>query len=129
MQSDLAEQRNEAREWWDSLLQRHSPKKSGSFDPNFRAGLGRNPWLQDQLDADHLIVTRQIRRANALYAISLLLDCQVGSRDKTSYQVLAHQYRAAADDMAKTITAEIDTNDDAQGDVVIDMSQVPLLRG
>jgi hypothetical protein len=31
--------------------------------------------------------------------------------------------------MAKTITAEIDTNDDAAGDVVIDMSQVPLLRG
>jgi hypothetical protein len=131
MQSDLAEQRNEAREWWDSLLQRHSPRSSGLFDPNIGAGygLGRNSWLQDELDANHLIVTRPIRRANALYAISLLLECQVGSRDKTSYQVLAHQYRAAADDRAKMIAAEIDTNDDGAGDVVIDMSQVPLLRG
>lgn len=116
-QAGWAEQRAEARQWFEDVL--HACDR-GANETGLGWGVrsrvrarerGRNPWLVTQLAADLLIVTRPIREAVACYALSLIL---------VSRPELAGPYRMRANELAKTIVAEIDTNADGVGDYVID---------
>jgi hypothetical protein len=118
-QAGFAEQRAEARQWFEDVLHAcdTSSRRTLSSSPLLwtRVGTlgtrGRNPWLVEQLAADKLIVTRPIREAVACYALSLIL---------VSRPELAGPYRMRANELAKTVVAEIDTNADGVGDYVID---------
>lgn len=129
-------ERGRARTWFDQLLQRHWRASGygistlgfpiGGIGP-FRTG-GQNKWLQDQLDADTLMVTDDIRELLAKKALGYALEYQVGSRDETSYQELAAAFHAEADLwLAPDITAGLDLNADGWPDLVIDLSTADTL--
>jgi hypothetical protein len=132
-QAGFAEARAEAREWFDELLHaawggRRSLGAEGGLWASSGPS-GKDTWLQGELDADHLLVSRSIRRANALFAASLILAGQIGSQGDTSYQRLGDQLAAQAANLALTVLAEIDTDSDGEGDVSIYLGEVRVERG
>jgi hypothetical protein len=75
------------------------------------SGAGRGQWLQEQLDANKLIVTDQIVEITACYTLSLILASKPDE---------AGVFRARALEQVKRLVAELDTNADGQGDYAID---------
>jgi hypothetical protein len=134
MQSDLAEQRGRARTWFEGIIHAHD-RPASAFDatafPLVSGGvsLARNPALVQQLVDDLLIVTPDVRRANALYAVAETLAPLVGKREASTYQELADQFRRQASDLAGALVVELDTNADGYADVVIDLGTLPGRRG
>lgn len=129
-------QRALAREWTDAILQSAYPVLQQERWDVFATApaLGLNVWLQQQLDADNLVLTgpygRRIVRANALYACHLVLRDEVSrSKEKSHYQTLADTFHREAMAALQGITAGIDTNDDGIADVQIPLSVQRILRG
>jgi len=130
-QTGFAEQRNSARVWFENILFAHD--RGQAERAYFEGGwttpvMGRSVWLQQQLDAGKLMLRPDVVRANALYALGEVLESQIGTRDGTPYQSLAGYYRGQAEAIAKTVIAELDTNDDGYGDYVIDCTQIKVRR-
>lgn len=132
-QSGFAEERGQAREWVDQCLHAHDGRSASlaNWEGGWLVGdMGRrSSWLQTQLDADKLMLRPEIVRANAYYAVSLVLRTQLGSREKTPYQSLAAEYRGMAEATLLTTVAELDTNADGEGDYAIPLNRLRVLRG
>jgi hypothetical protein len=124
-QAGYAEERAAARAEFESRLHGRYNAMLGSGEGLF----SRSPWLTDELAAEHLLVTEPIARWNALWALHLVCRRQVMAKGDNPYLGLADRYRDEADALLPTITAELDTDDDGQGDVAIPLGTVRILRG
>jgi hypothetical protein len=115
-------ERAEARQWFDHLLQRHNPRpiyRSTTLDhllPSWWGGGGQgrhDVTLQGWLDDDRLILTtpagRRIVEANACYALYLACRGQITMEADDVYSRRARSFRSEAENIARGITAEIDT--------------------
>lgn len=132
VQSGFQEQREIAREWLEMLIQRHAGAVSNEWGAELGlagswGGAVRNKWLQTQLDADLMLVTRTIRRTTAYKALGLVLQSQIGSQGDRTYAALGSQYELMAADLASTLTVEFDVNGDGFGDIAIDLGWVDTL--
>jgi hypothetical protein len=132
-QTGFAEERGQSREWTDQCLHAHDGRSASlaNWEGGWLVGdMGRrSSWLQTQLDADTLMLRPEIVRANAYHAVSLVLRTQLGTREKTSYQTLAAEYRGMAEATLQTTVAELDTNADGEGDYAIPLNRLRVLRG
>lgn len=112
-QTGFAEKRSLARKWFEKLLHNGTPR--GVIGDHLHGWLapgypGRDRWLQEQLDAEKLIVTDEIKLCLAYYALGLILTPLVGSKETTALQGLGCWYAREAQNLVKTIIAELDTN-------------------
>jgi hypothetical protein len=134
-QAGFAEQRGQAREWLDSLLQRHY--RGGRALVAMDYSLDHLLWggartgaddatLQGYLDDDRLVLTgpsgRRLVRACALYAAAIVCRSQVGAtKDDTSYQAHALRLGRTAEAIATGTVASLDTDGDGTADLAIDL--------
>src|SRR5262249_26067117 len=94
---------------------------SQAFGPR-RSG-ARSTWLREQLDADTLMVTDQIRECAAKKALAFICEGQVGpSESQAPYARLARMYHSQADYLGTCLVLSLDTNGDGFPDVNIDCS-------
>lgn len=154
-QSDLAgfaQERQDARNWFDDLLQRHFRGGSGLspdlyFIPGiaFMGGMGgygggylvpyrpgiRSKQLQDWLDADRLDVTSEVIKANAAYAIAQVAKAQIvpGNDKSSAYSSFYAHFEAMAEHTAQLITAELDSDGDGTNDTAIRLGIADTLEG
>jgi hypothetical protein len=127
-EAGFAEQLGRARTWIEDLAHAHYRVASmamvvGSqaFGPR-RSG-ARSTWLQEQLDADTLMVTDQVREAAAKKALAYICEGQVGTSEASmAYAKLARMYHSQADSIATYLTLSLDTNGDGFPDINIDCS-------
>jgi hypothetical protein len=134
-QAGFAEQQGRARSWIEDLAHAHYRVASmtmviGSqaFGPR-RSG-ARSVWLQEQLDADYLMVTDQVREAAAKKALAFICEGQIGLNDSAeAYARLARMYHSQADYIGTCLTLSLDTNSDGFADVTIDCSCTDPLYG
>lgn len=133
-------QRNQARAWFDDLIQRHDTGGSGTaadfaFVPGVSFGglygMGcrdgrRSGELQKWLDTDRLDVTPSVVGAVTYYAIALI--CQ-RSTPGDPYARLAGFWMDQAESTAMEITAEIDSNGDGINDYTVRLGSYDTLEG
>jgi hypothetical protein len=127
-EAGFAEQLGRARSWIDDLAHAHYRVAamtmvigSQAFGPR-RSG-ARSTWLQEQLDADTLILTDQIREAAAKKALAFICEGQVGPGESSApYARLARMYHSQADYLGTCLVLSLDTNGDGFPDVNIDCS-------
>jgi len=136
-QAGFVEQRAEAREWFDKIILRHYHGQQSSISQTRfdvygynlqRSGL-LDPTLKQYLTDDKLIVTKAVRRANACYAVSRVLQAQVSANGESQYAKLAGRFLAIAETIAANTTVEIDTDANGEGDIPIDLGVIDVLRG
>ena len=135
--SQFVRERNRARTWYDDLMQRHFRASGygistlgypiGGIGP-FRTG-GKNTWLQQQLDANTLMITDNIRECLAKKALAFTLEYQFGGVQETSYQELADRLHWEADNLALMSTPGLDLNNSGWPALVIDLSTADALWG
>lgn len=129
-------ERGRARTWFDQLLQRHFRASGygistigypiGGIGP-FRTG-GSNTWLQQQLDANTLMVTDDIREVLAKKALAFALEYQIGGHEGTSYQALATMFHVEVDlCLTPMLTPGLDLNGSGWPSLVIDLSTADSL--
>ena len=135
-QAGFAEQRHEARSWLENIIQRSfktSVAVSQTYFTYWDGGLYRtgrhNDWLKGQLDADHLLVTDEVRKACACYAIGEVLGSQTGNTPDNTYLRQSIQFKTRASSLASLLTVELDTNGDGIGDYAISLGLVDVMRG
>ncbi|HWE39524.1 MAG TPA: hypothetical protein VG406_23445 [Isosphaeraceae bacterium] len=143
-QAGFADERGVARDFTETLLQRHYRgnrwfPRQGTLDHLLDGVLGlyrpgrQDVTLQGWLDAGGLILAgptgTQVVRANAYLALAEVLEPLIGDRGKTSYQALAARFRARGEEILINLTPEIDTDGDGKADVVIELGNVDVLRG
>jgi hypothetical protein len=134
-EAGFAEQLGRARSWIEGCGHNHYRVASmtmviGSqaFGPR-RSG-ARSTWLQDQFDANYLMVTDEIRECCAKKALAFICEGQVGVGESAGqYARLAGAYHSQADYLATCITLSLDTNSDGFPDVNIDLSCTDPLFG
>ena len=127
-EAGFAEQLGRGRTWIEDLAHAHYRVASmtmvvGSqaFGPR-RSG-ARSTWLQEQLDANTLIVTDQVREASAKKALAYVCEGQIGTGDSAAaYARLARMYHSQSDYLGTCLTLSLDTNGDGFPDVNIDCS-------
>jgi hypothetical protein len=127
-EAGFAEQLGRARSWIEDLAHAHYRVAamtmvigSQAFGPR-RSG-ARSTWLQEQLDANTLILTDQIREASAKKALAFICEGQVGPAEgQAAYARLARMYHSQADYLGTCLTLSLDTNNDGFPDVNIDCS-------
>lgn len=127
-EAGFAEQLGRGRSWIEDLAHAHYRVASmtmvvGSqaFGPR-RSG-ARSTWLEQELAADTLIITDQVREAAANRALYEICRAQIGVGDKAGdYARLARMYRSQADYLGTCLTLSLDTNGDGFADVNIDCS-------
>jgi hypothetical protein len=133
--AQFVRERNRARTWFDLLLQRHFRASGygistigypiGGIGP-FRTG-GTNTWLQQQLDANTLMITDDIREVLAKKALAFALEYQIGSHEGTAYQTLAGWFHFDADNLAIQTTPALDLSGSGWPELVIDLSTADSL--
>jgi hypothetical protein len=134
-QAGFAEQQGRARSWIEDLAHAHFRVAamtmvigSQAFGPR-RSG-ARSTWLQDQLDANYLMVTDQVREAAAKKALALICEGQVGIQESAeAYARLARMYHSQADYLGTCLTLSLDTDGDGFPDVNIDCSCTDPMYG
>ena len=127
-EAGFAEQLGRARSWIEDLAHAHFRVASmtmvdcgRSFGP--RISGARSTWLQEQFDAEALIVTDQVREAAAKKALAYICEGQVGlGLTAGQYARLARMYHSQADYLGTCLTLSLDTNNDGLPDVSIDCS-------
>lgn len=138
-QTGFAEQRVRAREWMDGLILRASPiggagqlisyQTRWTWSSGNSMRLAIDPVMTDYLATGKLMLTtpqgRQIVRACACYAISLVLRAQPGK----DHVDLGNYFMMRARDEATHVVAEIDTNDDGQADYAISLGSTNTRNG
>ncbi len=135
-QAGFAEARGAAREWLDAVIvSRTSAGSTGRWIDYSGLSVSRTDrnWVQDQLDADRLVLTggdgKRLVRAACLYAASDVLRHQLGDRGEDSYQALADTMRREAEAIVTSGWAWLDLDDDGTADYPIDLSQLRIGRG
>jgi hypothetical protein len=134
-QAGFAEQQHRARTWIEDLAHAHFRVAamtmvigSQAFGPR-RSG-ARSVWLQQQLDANYLMLTDQIREAAAKKALAYICEGQVGLGEQAGqYARLARLYHGQADYLGSCLTLSLDTNGDGFPDVNIDCSSTDPMYG
>jgi hypothetical protein len=139
----FARQRNQARAWFDDLLQRHYRYSGGlSQDFHFVPGVSfggcyatyyrdgrRSGDLQGWLDDDRLDVTAQVIDAVSCYAIALVCDREMAPCKDDGPGAFARKFYRRAEEAAGLITAEIDSDDDGVNDLTIRLGISDTLEG
>jgi hypothetical protein len=117
-QAGFREQRADAREWFEEILHAHDPDRHRSrrspllwTTRGTGNGLGRNRWLAEKLADEALILTSKVIEINACYAMSLI------ARNKPEESA---RFEHRANELAKTLVAELDLDGDGLGDYAID---------
>jgi hypothetical protein len=134
-QSGFSGHRGAARAWLDSVVLSKVPagRAAGPRDLVAHGGASSRQWVASLLDDDALVLTgpdgKRLKRACALFACAEVLKYQVGSRDETSYQALAHDLRHEAESLARQGVAWLDADDDGIGDLMLDLSTLRVARG
>jgi hypothetical protein len=134
-QAGFAEQQHRARSWIEDLAHAHFRVAAmtmviGSQALGPRRSGARSTWLQDQLDANTLMVTDQIREAAAKKALAYICEGQVGLGEQAGqYARLARMYHGQADYLGSCLTLSLDTNGDGFPDVNIDCSSTDPMYG
>lgn len=134
-EAGFAEQLGRARSWIEDLAHAHyrvasmamvvggqamGPRRSGS----------RSVYLQEQLDADTLMLTDQIREAAAKKALAYICEGQVGTSEASNaYARLARMYHGQADYLGTCLVLSLDTNSDGYSDITIDCSCTDPMYG
>jgi hypothetical protein len=134
-ETGFAEQLGRARSWIEDLGHAHfrmasmamvvagqalGPRRSGA----------RSAWLQQQFDADALMLTDQIREAAAKKALAFICEGQVGvGGAAVAYARLARMYHSQADSLGTCLMLSLDTNGDGTPDVNIDCSCTDPMYG
>jgi hypothetical protein len=135
-QAGFAEQRAEAREWFDDLILAGRP--STGYSQRFpgvltwgRGGLLADPWLTAILAGGGLMLTgprgRKAVRANAYYALSRILGTMIGPGDKLAAQGRLYAVRAA--NAVKSMVVELDADGDGVADLAVPLCVTYTLRG
>jgi hypothetical protein len=132
-ETGFAEELADAREEFDRLLQLHYRGQGNlvnsalyGYAPYFGNRYGfRNAWLQQQLDAGGLVLTREIREYCALRAIGTILRRQKDEADRKA----GSRYLLDADDLAAGISAEIQVGSSTQSTIIIHLGTVDRLKG
>lgn len=88
----------------------------------------KDPWLIAALEADQLLVTSRIRDWCGYHALSLICQRQINPAKDEGYAAAAAYYASKADSLAAMIVAEIDTDNDGQGDVPIRLNAMRVVR-
>jgi hypothetical protein len=147
----FARQQDEARHWFDDLLQRHHRGHDGlSTDYTIGwagYGWGSGPcrstwvgwrdgrhshWLQTQLDAGGLYVSRRVLEAVSCYAVALIYDRQASAvSDGAAFAAIARKFFARAENVASNITAEVtvDANTPSCRRIVVRLGSIDTLEG
>ena len=135
-QTGFAEERADARNDLDDLIQRHyrgSGNTLGSaltgYSPwsGLRYGFA-STWLQGILDGGGLIVTKQVREYCSLNAIAAVCRRQVAPEKDGGYLRAAGHFALRADNLAASLSCGIDCNADGLADLVIHLGTVDRLR-
>lgn len=135
-QSGFAEQRHAAREWMDDLAQRHYRNDDNYDTTRFlsypyvfgRTG-ARSDALQGYLDADGLSLTGPVKRCCAAYSLAEVFRGQMGREDNNGYDKHARRFARMANDLAACLTLEIDTDDDGEPDLAINLGTADRIDG
>jgi len=146
----FARQQDEARHWFDDLLQRHHKGHDdlstdytigwvgfGSGGPCRSTAVGwrdgrHSHWLQTQLDAGGLYVSRRVLEAVSCYAVALIYDRQASAvSDGAAFAAIARKFFGRAENVAANITAEVvvDPNTSSYRRVVIRLGSIDTLEG
>lgn len=132
----FAEQIQDARDWIENLGQRHyrgsvaiDPARFAVFADGFWRSGRDNVWLQEQFDADALILRRDVVQAVACYAVARVLLAQTDGKNAENYQHQGGRLAVRADAIASQITLQLDTNGDGLADVAIDLGSADRLDG
>src|SRR4051812_41392119 len=134
-EAGFAEQLGRARSWVDDLAHAHYRVASmaviiGGQALGPRISGARSAWLQEQLDADKLMLTDQVREMAARKALGLICEAQVGlGNNAAQYARLARMYHAQANYLATCVALSLDTDGDGYADVTIDCSCTSPLYG
>ena len=129
----FAEELADAREELDRLIQLHhrgqgsvgGPRGAGYAPwPGRRSG-SSSPWLRSILDGGGLLVTRAVREYCALRALGQILRRQKDKADRDAGASLLGE----ADDLAASLSCEIDCNADGAADLVVHLGVADKLRG
>jgi len=134
-EAGFAEQLGRARSWIEDLAHAHYRVASmamvvGGQAMGPRRSGARSTWLQEQFDADTLMLTDQIREAAAKRALALICEGQVGLGEQAGqYARLARMYHSQADYLGSCLTMSLDTNGDGFADVTIDCTSSDPLYG
>jgi hypothetical protein len=134
-EAGFAEQQGRARSWIEDLAHAHYRVASmvmvvGQQAMGPRISGARSVWLQEQLDADTLMVTDQVRECAAKKALAYACEGQVGLGETAGqYARLARMYHSQADYLATCLTLSLDTDGDGFPDVTIDCSSTNPMYG
>lgn len=130
-QAGFPEQRQNAREWLERVIQSHYLPYGGygfaagnvlHLDDYWRQTPGYSKYLQDYLDQDKLMVSSRpkVKRMCAHYAVHLVCQAQIGPNDKDSaYQRFAEYHLNSAQALVKGYVAEIDLTGSGYPSIVI----------
>ena len=89
------------------------PRRSGA----------RSVYLTQQLAANTLMITDQVKEAVSKKALAFICESQLdGSDGSARFAKLARMYHSQADYLATTIVIQLDTNGDGYSDITIDLS-------
>lgn len=136
-QSGFREQCVEARVWFDSIILRHymgqqsivSQTEFSIGDSLWQRSGVEDPTIRGYLDGDLLLVTKTVKRINALYAVYRVLSAQIAADGEGQYSKLASRFLAMAENLVANTTVEIDTDSDGVGDIPIDLGCIDVMRG
>lgn len=127
-EAGFAEQLGRARSWIEDLAHAHYRVASmtivvGAQAMGPRRSGTRSDWLIQELAANTLILTDQIKEAAAKKALAYICESQVGvGQNSDQYARLARMYHSQSDYLGTCLTLSLDTNGDGYADVVIDCS-------
>lgn len=135
-------QRNEARQWLENLGQRHYRLNAGlnlqtfgnpvpSWGPR-RTGQN-SKYLQQQFDANFLMVDppRRVKEITSKYAAFLVLQDIIsgtGQRDSW-YRDKSNWCMDECSNLSKSMSLELDINNDGYPEITIELGLVDVLRG
>jgi hypothetical protein len=133
-EAGFAEQQHRARTWIEDLAHAHYRVASmamvvGSqaFGPR-RSG-SRSVYLQEQLDADTLMITDQVVEAAAKKALAYICEGQLDGDPGNRYGRLARMYHGQADYLGMCLVLQLDTDADGFSDITIDCSCTDPMYG
>jgi hypothetical protein len=129
----FADLRGQARVWLEDAIHVHSPfgLAGEQLVPTLGASYpGRSQWLIDALADGELLVTGRIKRIVSYYAAGLACLREMGKAgDGEPYERKGARLMGMAESMLAGTVVELDTDADGEGDVAIDLSYVPTIRG
>ena len=133
-QAGFAEERADAREALDELIQEYY--RGGNYAWSY--GVGYTPivnagqsdaWLQEQLDADRLIVSRKVREWCSRFALAIICGRQVDFGKENGFHRAASHFALTADDLATTMSPELDLDGDGRADLTVHFGTINRIRG